>query len=1288
MSMMMKLINAAAGQSVGDEIYYLQRTTTTLRLVKIDFDAETVTAGPSPSAGIFNDSGDMPYPLNSVYNSNSNGAWVVGDDGYLYTALKADLDATYADAQGDTSLLVRWNMKTLEIDPGFFYNLLAYDNTTNSTLQQIPQQILFHEPSQTMSVVGTVSTSQKAVGYSFKIFPWPTSGVDALSSGVYHSTSNPNGRTMGTFINNDYFGGNSTYALTTRSSQNQGVDKLMLMSNGKDQLGVATGRNAITLSSQAMAWKRAYTGTPTYSYEKFNVGSGNFTYETTSSQNPFTEMTGHAIPYGSTGGLWKKLSNNGSTTYGIAGIWYRPGKSTGVYKTPGTYIIVLRDGGMYTLVEGASKPEEMITGDSGSAGTYYSTLLDNGILVRRALGGEDSTHSGASLRIYDLDNRMPFQDPNGGTVSSAKYATSFQHTPVVGSADDERIPRSKNPNLQHLEYVVQTKSGRKFALLYPEDSTEMPPLGGTRIVELFISDPDPNNFHRRQVSWGESKSFLTTASVSAYIAQSPTPIGNMPTAKIATANTTAPVTSRFSDTGSAFIQDTPTDAIYIRENTHLYAINPNTRSNITSYDFANQGGNTNHTAFTIASNIDNTYADGNLPTSPLWDGETGRSPTATFTEGLGSTGSNIDPNTTGSEAGYGDVEGNTTFDLIYGDDTRLYMALKMNVINVPYHSHAGQQQHQTQNNSYCLVRFHTGKDGTTIKCGERGPHPSPVSGIRNHASGTSSSSQNYVVNREYYYYGLLNNYQVVSQAGVGSLGRTGAKNRAGGAEGMFSGINLMYDNKRQNVWVVGRRDIENCNNPDGRTNYSRMIVVPVGHTSSSALNNNHLSWPCHTNYGGHNEPILSALNEGTVYGQIGSISTSQGQEMFEGDGTSGNNDKVWFNSANYNSTDTPNGMEMRGIISGQAINVTINGKTSSLMDEYDPTLPNRGSQVYFSGMSNDATQYNSSHGTYPGSNRKYGQLHNWFGSPIQSCPIGENRIGAVPFRFQNNANNNHYRYEEPGYGHSNTGHNTAVNSTQSSSNNHLYHARIKLKTTQTTAVTAANNEEGIRCVWYYKGAFHGVTTFNEGTYVYMPEPEHGTTRIASNQGSLAQSSPNDNTNTVTHYVSQCESGQNSYNSVIGGQNTKIGTAEGCKNADWAACVAPGGILCLPKQDSGYAKAGFIGINLGTKTILNTSSGSGQPFEAPSSVNPNNKQIKQMVVTSTGKIWAILDYENPSASTLQFRILQVVFNSNYSSVTWSGGLYTSQASNSNSGHVKFYRTVCGNMPQSKMEWDAV
>ena len=51
MSMMMKLINAAAGQSVGDEIYYVSSTTNSFRLVKIDFDAETVTVGTNKANG-------------------------------------------------------------------------------------------------------------------------------------------------------------------------------------------------------------------------------------------------------------------------------------------------------------------------------------------------------------------------------------------------------------------------------------------------------------------------------------------------------------------------------------------------------------------------------------------------------------------------------------------------------------------------------------------------------------------------------------------------------------------------------------------------------------------------------------------------------------------------------------------------------------------------------------------------------------------------------------------------------------------------------------------------------------------------------------------------------------------------------------------------------------------------------------------------------------------------------------------------------------------------------------
>ena len=1157
MSMMMKLINAAAGQSVGDEIYNIEYGSNGIRLVKYDFDAETITAG-SYSTQFSDTSSGVSIPGYTT-ETNSNGICVISDDGYLYAALKADLDATYGSAQGGTSILVRWNMRTLEVDSGFFYNLLAESSASPSSVNQSPQEILFHEPSQTMSVVGTthingVSHSIKAVGYSFKIFPWPTSGIDALSSGAYHSTSNPNGRTMGTFLDPSSTNSNSAAVGTTA---NNGLNGYMsLMSNGKDQLGITTSKGSSN-GTHSMAWKKATTDNNySRSYEVFNVGSGNFTYETTSAQNPWLEMTGHALPFTDSGN-WRHTGNNGTTPYGIMRIYYRPSKDTdGIHKTPGTYYVLTYDGGLFTFQEGSSKVEQITAQLLTTAAHPIYTLLDNGCLVRPSTGGAGSSgYSHTGIVISDLDNRTYFQNVNGHTVPPEKYATSFQHLPVVGSANDERIPSSKNPNDQSIGKIVQTKSGRMFAMLQLETSTEHPPLGGVRVVELFISDPDPNNFYRRAVSWGESKMFASTASLSASYSLG-TLVGNMPTAKISTGNTTAPVKTRFSDTGNAFIQDTPTDAIYIRENTHLYAINPNTRSNITSYDFANQGSR----GFTSASNIDNTYAAG-----ALWNGETARAPTATFTEGLGSTSTSL------SSSGYGDLEGNTTFDLIYGDDTRLYLALKMNIVNVPYHSHAGTQYYQTQNNTISLVRFHTGKDGTTIQCGERGPHPSPNDGLRTHSD---HSGANYVINREYYYFGLLNNYTIVSSSNYGSL----ASNELGGAVGMFTGVNLMYDNKRNNVWVVGRRDIENCNNPDGRTNYSKMVVVPVGHTSYSGYNAGFTQWPSHTAYGGNNEPIqVNFTATASLYGQIGNMGTSQSRTIFSDDGGAGTSDKVWMNSANYNGTDTPNGMEMRGVISGQAINVTINGKTSSLMDENDPNLPNRGSQVYFSGMSNDATQYNSSHGTYPGSNRKFGQLYNWFGSPIQSCPVGENRIGAVPFRYQNHSATGTLKnlYDEPGYGNSNTSHNTAVNSSQHTDNNHLYHARIKLKTNQTTAVTAANNEEGIRCVWYYKGAFHGVTTFNEGTYVYMPEPEHGTTRNGSgtnNYGSSSAlpSSPNDNTNTVTHYVSQCESGQNSYNNVIGGSNTKIGTAEGCKNSDWAACVAPGGILCLPKQDSGYA----------------------------------------------------------------------------------------------------------------------
>ena len=84
MSMMMKLINAAAGQSVGDEIYYIDTHTNSFRLVKIDFDAGTATLGTNIGIGEYADASGQPVSTSDSLNGNSNGICVVCIDGYLY----------------------------------------------------------------------------------------------------------------------------------------------------------------------------------------------------------------------------------------------------------------------------------------------------------------------------------------------------------------------------------------------------------------------------------------------------------------------------------------------------------------------------------------------------------------------------------------------------------------------------------------------------------------------------------------------------------------------------------------------------------------------------------------------------------------------------------------------------------------------------------------------------------------------------------------------------------------------------------------------------------------------------------------------------------------------------------------------------------------------------------------------------------------------------------------------------------------------------------------------------
>tara|TARA_B100000214_G_scaffold201456_1_gene145945 strand:- start:252 stop:4199 length:3948 start_codon:yes stop_codon:yes gene_type:complete len=235
----------------------------------------------------------------------------------------------------------------------------------------------------------------------------------------------------------------------------------------------------------------------------------------------------------------------------------------------------------------------------------------------------------------------------------------------------------------------------------------------------------------------------------------------------------------------------------------------------------------------------------------------------------------------------------------------------------------------------------------------------------------------------------------------------------------------------------------------------------------------------------------------------------------------------------------------------------------------------------------------------------------------------------------------------------------------------------------------SSNGDGLRGVWYYKGYWHGVTSYQDGTYIYSQERNgnHGTEIYGYGSGSTASGGGGiyQNADLPNHFVSQCDSNVNTYNNRIYGNNVRLGTDQGVRNVDWNSCVSPDGILCIPKQDSGYNKAGFIGVNLNTRDILNRSGApieQGLPFEVPSSLNPNNRQIMQMVVTSSNKLWAILDYEDPTATPVKFRILEAQFNSNFTSVTWNGygsgntGLITSNVDTAATHYAHLSQFVVG------------
>lgn len=1274
MSMMMKLINAAAGQVQGDLIYFISgnpgSSSSLTRLSSVNVDSGEVRHGANFAAtGVYSDAGTDFYG-NPIGSPNYFGTWgysattmAVGDDDYIYVIGQTNLSSTHSNTGPYTDFLMRFNPSSLNPDPGFFYNMLNQVSNGLPSGASMATDFCFHPPSGSVIIAGgstNTANGQIVASQVVKIDPWPSTPVDAQASGYYHSSTNTSGRIYGSITTGENTAVKNNVYNTTNSVNQY---RARVETNGSDIIALGTWSTNVT--DGKLHFKKDTPNKPVSS-----------TTTTTNAQrpspDPFTAMTGQEFPLASmTNASWRTSSTGGSANAGIAHMWYRPGNTTN--NTPGQFIIMTPDNYFFIVPEDGHKPTRYgkLLSIASSTSEEFTMLSGehSGLLIKRYLGGTSnfssvndrngtafpdfsSTHSHAGVSILDIDRREP-QKYDGIHTGTTLHANKGQQGTLSANTTCELLPLANNPNNQHLTMFVQTKNGRIFGFTEQEDATEMSPNGGFRIHELFIGQPDPNNYYRRSVSWGNSVTVTGTLNGANGIMNPSSMSSNASTGNLSLNSKTFNDTkalgkTRWLDQGHSYMQDVPTDTIYLRENTTIYAINPNTRTNITSEDFANQGTHAYHTGHSLidpsASTSANTGVSGGATVAME-----NFFPSITFSEGANTL---IDNPGTSSEIGW-DRVGDTTFDMIYGDDSRVYLALKATVYNGV----------RTLNGCHTLIRFHTGKDGTELVAGVTGPHPHELNDMKTWNNSGNPTAYDRPQYRELYWYGLFSAHQNI-QYGPGSSNYGQyhtASSYAAGHRGYWNEVNLVYDNKRDNVICVGRRDFNSgdsyntggSSGPTVNAIYSRVVAVPAnGMSTVEGLNNQGTGWPGTLqgiNYNNYTPRLAQDERQGAIYGASGNWTGNNAdiyQSLFV----------PWCNSFN---SSRPNGYERHGFLAGEVRNVTINGKSgTNFIDRNHPTLPNRGSQIYFSGMTIDGD-------TQPYSSNQYQSHGGW--------PNGQNRIGAMPMVTTGFTSQVEVSL---GFGSVNKNHNTA---NVGSNIDHLYHAQIKLKNTQTVAVNSDSNEEGIRCVWYYKGAFHGVTTYNEGTYVYMPEPEHNTA--------------NNNANTVTHYVSQCESGQNSYNNVIGGQNTKIGTAEGCRNADWAACLAPGGILCIPKQDSGYNNAGFLTINLGTRQIINTNGNpppllGGEPFVAPSSLNPNGRQIKQMVVTSTGKIWAILDYENPSASTLQFRILQVVFNSNHTSVTWSGGLYTSQASNSNSGHVKFYRTVCGNMPQSKMEWDAV
>ena len=578
MSGLIKLLNAAAGQVVGDQILYMSQTSHTSssggqqRLNSINVDTGNVTLGQNTFnfySDTMNETTGVGQNIFGSYGSNGTGLvtanWsypYLDEDGSYYIGSSTNLasthnlrDAVYNHIKGHdtTTVLMKFNSKTLTGEPGYFYDLFAPSDDANMT--SYIDNIGIHSPSNSIAVGGYSTVSGQFYGSNItthssptqilRVTSWPSTGVNAFKSGFYNSSNNPTGVNYGPFAKT----GNLVTSIVAHSTTTMTSSYFAssFVTNGTDQFGASVGPHSV---DQALTFRYAYSAEPTHSDYPHSVSAGgtyapNSIYYSTAysgntnastglgqnfgdyfpalsaPENPFTNMSGVSLPPNNnlTSGAaanayqWGTIYNSGSGTakpLGIMKVFYRLGNKNN--NVPGMYYILDSNYNVWMCPEDTGWPQYL--GSFNVAGYYAAELrrtfvtsgsVNGGLLITYYNGGQNPSggYLNKTVGFMDLDNRIgalqgggaggnPLYYPNGGTALNTWPGPSY-------------LSQSQNPNDKPIEKIVQVASGRLFAITGHETPQVMGNTnGGFRIHELFISAADPNNHFARSITWGNS----------------------------------------------------------------------------------------------------------------------------------------------------------------------------------------------------------------------------------------------------------------------------------------------------------------------------------------------------------------------------------------------------------------------------------------------------------------------------------------------------------------------------------------------------------------------------------------------------------------------------------------------------------------------------------------------------------------------------------------------------------------------------------------------------------------